>query len=93
MNDARRGRSFRAHGRVQGVGFRWFVRDAALRTGVAGWVRNEPDGSVSIWTEGSAQALERFEQVLRNAPPPILVDRLIAVDEPPLGSEGFTIRF
>jgi acylphosphatase len=49
-----------ARGRVQGVGFRFFVDDCAAQTGVAGFVRNMPDGSVSIVAEGPEEALNRF---------------------------------
>jgi acylphosphatase len=47
-------------GMVQGVGFRWFTREAARRLGLAGWVRNNSDGSVEILVEGSDALLERF---------------------------------
>jgi acylphosphatase len=46
-------------GRVQGVGFRWFVMEAASAEGITGWVRNLPDGTVEIVAEGDAEAMER----------------------------------
>jgi acylphosphatase len=55
-------------GRVQGVGFRWFARDAAQREGVTGWVRNLPDGRVEAYVEGDAEAVERVERSLRRGP-------------------------
>ena len=45
-------------GRVQGVGFRAFVEDAAARTGVGGWVRNRRDGTVEAVLAGEAKAVE-----------------------------------
>ena len=44
-------------GRVQGVGFRWFVGQAARELGVAGWVRNRPDGTVEIAAEGDDRSI------------------------------------
>jgi acylphosphatase len=56
-------------GRVQGVGFRWFVREAARELGLAGWVRNRPDGTVEVAAEGTAPMLGQLRDVLRNGPP------------------------
>lgn len=53
------------HGVVQGVGFRWFTKRAADRLNLAGWVRNEPDGSVIAEVEGEAGLLESFIHELR----------------------------
>ena len=52
-------------GRVQGVGFRYFTQDAALREGVTGWVRNLPDGRVEALVEGDAEAVTRVERAVR----------------------------
>lgn len=59
----------RVHGRVQGVGYRVFARDAARAERLDGWVRNAPDGSVELAAEGSREALERFLEKLRAGPP------------------------
>ena len=56
-------------GRVQGVGFRWFVRQQARRWGVRGWVRNRPDGSVEISAAGPSEALEGLMAGVRRGPP------------------------
>jgi acylphosphatase len=62
----------RAHlvvrGRVQGVGFRWFVRAAARRLDLAGWVKNRPDGSVEVAVEGTAPAITGLRQELGRGP-------------------------
>ncbi|HSQ94290.1 MAG TPA: acylphosphatase [Methanoregula sp.] len=54
-----------ARGRVQGVGYRFFVDDCAGETGVTGFVRNMPDGSVVIVAEGSDDALDRFLRMIQ----------------------------
>ena len=59
----------RVVGRVQGVGFRWFVREEARRADLAGWVRNLADGSVEVAAEGPQEALARLLEVLRRGPP------------------------
>lgn len=56
-------------GRVQGVGYRYFAQQAALRLGVRGWVRNLPDGRVEALAEASAEALDGWVAELRAGPP------------------------
>jgi acylphosphatase len=55
-------------GRVQGVGFRWFVREAARRAGLAGWVRNRHDGSVELEAEGPEATLDAFREAIARGP-------------------------
>lgn len=55
-------------GRVQGVGFRWFVREAAREAKLSGWVRNRQDGTVEVEAEGPAAALDSFRAMLRRGP-------------------------
>lgn len=57
----------RFSGRVQGVGFRATARAIAARHGVSGWVRNEPDGTVSAEVQGKASDIESFLADLRGA--------------------------
>jgi acylphosphatase len=62
------GRRYVVKGRVQRVGFRMFVEDAARREGIQGYVRNQHDGSVEIVAEGDADAMQRFEMAVRRGP-------------------------
>lgn len=75
-------------GRVQGVGFRFFARDAAAREGLCGWVRNMDDGSVEIEAEGDSEALQRFEMAIRRGPRSARVDDVLAEPAPPRGAGG-----
>jgi acylphosphatase len=54
-------------GRVQGVGFRFFVHEVALRLGLTGWVRNCPDGAVEVVAEGDRNQLTQLIQELNKA--------------------------
>lgn len=74
-------------GRVQGVGFRWWVRTAADRLGLTGWVMNGSDErSVELVAEGRPQSLDQLEQLLRQGPPGAVVDRVEADRSPASGS-------
>lgn len=70
-------------GLVQGVGFRWHAREAAERLGLAGWVRNRPDGAVEAEAEGPASAVADFVAELRAGPPSGRVDSVEVRDVPP----------
>ena len=61
-------RRFFVSGRVQGVGYRYFVHDAARREGVTGYVRNLPDGRVEALAEGELEAVTRVERAIRSGP-------------------------
>ena len=56
-------------GRVQGVGFRWFVLRAAQRLGVTGWARNLWDGRVEVMGQGTLSMLHDFQKGLHEGPP------------------------
>lgn len=60
-------------GRVQGVGFRWFVRAEARPLEVTGWVRNRPDGAVEGEAEGREDAIDALLEVLEVGPPSAIV--------------------
>lgn len=62
-------RRFVVTGRVQGVGFRWFVREQARALGVRGWVRNADDGTVIVEAAASEPILARFGSALAQGTP------------------------
>jgi len=93
-DDGLRTRAFRLEGRVQGVGFRAFIRREAERLGVAGWTRNAPDGAVEVEATGDAETLRDFESRLRQGPPASRVERVETRDLPGTPHTGrFEIRF
>jgi acylphosphatase len=55
-------------GEVQGVGFRWFVRNQARTLGLGGWVKNRSDGAVEVAARGEAGALEALRAALQSGP-------------------------
>ena len=66
-------------GTVQGVGFRWFVRETARRSGLAGWVRNHDDGRVEIAASGTHTAIDELTNVARTGPPGARVEHITEV--------------
>ncbi|OCP00198.1 MULTISPECIES: acylphosphatase [unclassified Ensifer] len=64
-------------GRVQGVSFRVWTRDEAQKLGLAGWVKNEPDGSVAALINGSEEAVTTMLERLRKGPPMASVTQVI----------------
>jgi acylphosphatase len=63
-----------ARGRVQGVGYRYFVLSRAMRLGLTGWVANEQDGGVRCVAEGLRPDLESLLEALREGPASALVE-------------------
>ena len=61
-------RAYRVHGRVQGVGFRWWTRSVAIGLGLGGNVRNLSNGSVEVHAAGRLDTLEEFEKQLAGGP-------------------------
>lgn len=80
-------------GRVQGVGFRWFVAREAEQLGLRGWVANEPDGSVSVVAEGLRIDLDRLAQRLTVGPDGARVADVSLAWSPAAGlGPGFGVR-
>jgi acylphosphatase len=84
----------RISGRVQGVGFRWFVREEARRLGLSGWVTNLPSGEVEVRASGEDRAVGRLRRALEVGPTGAQVAAVEDVDEaaPPTLPYPFTIH-
>jgi len=79
-------------GDVQGVFFRDTCRREALSRGVAGWVRNRPDGTVEAVLEGEDGPVEEVLAWMRQGPSSASVTGVETSDEEPGGARGFTVR-
>jgi acylphosphatase len=82
-------------GRVQGVGFRWYVAEAARELGLSGWVKNRSDGNVELAAAGAVDALAKLEALVTEGPPGARVDevrRLEGVPPDSLGSRFGIVR-
>src|SRR6195256_5466225 len=90
---ATQARRFVVRGRVQGVGFRWFVEREAHVLGVSGWVRNNADGSVEVLAQGTRDQLLGFRSRLRQGPRAARVDDVEESEVGPLaGLTSFRIE-
>jgi len=81
-------RRYLVRGRVQGVGFRWFVEREARMLGVAGWVRNNADGAVEVLAQGTREQLSALFNRLLQGPRAARVDDVDASEVPP--TKGLT---
>lgn len=96
MSDLRRVTVF-VRGRVQGVGFRWWARARALELGLVGHARNMADGRVEVVAQGSAAAVSRLEELIREEPTtmgrPGLVESVVVLPGAPRDDlSGFVER-
>jgi acylphosphatase len=82
----------RVTGRVQGVSYRAWAREEAERLGLSGWVRNEPDGSVTALLAGPAPQVARILEALRQGPPAAHVTAVTTEPAEDPGLPGFRIR-
>ena len=81
------------HGRVQGVWFRGSTAAEAQRLGVAGWVRNLPNGTVEALFEGSREAVQAAVRYCERGPSGAVVVRIEQFEEAPQGLTGFSARW
>jgi acylphosphatase len=86
-------RRFFVRGRVQGVGFRWFVEREAQILKITGWVRNRHDGSVEVLAVGTSEQLAGLRSRLEKGPRAARVDGIEeAGAEPVAGLNSFQVR-
>ena len=87
-------RRYIVSGRVQGVGFRWFVDREARIIGVAGWVRNTPNGNVEVLAAGTEEQLAKLKTKLKQGPRAARVDEVMEEDasDEVLKSKSFQIE-
>ena len=79
-------------GRVQGVGYRAWAIEAALRHGLRGWVRNMKDGKVEALVIGTAESVADMIETCRRGPPTAHVIAVMIGETEDDGSIGFTVR-
>ena len=84
-------KAFRLHGRVQGVGFRWWTQRTATGLGLRGWVRNRADGSVDVVVAGSEESVAEMGSRLQDGPRSARVERIEEVEPPDSVPSGFEI--
>lgn len=77
-------RRYVVSGRVQGVGFRWFVEREARALGLSGWVRNRSDGSVEVLASGTREQLGALYDKLKQGPRAARIDDIAVEDAAPL---------
>lgn len=85
---------FLVTGKVQGVGFRWFVRAEARPLHLSGWVRNRQDGAVEGEAAGSEDAIDALVELLEVGPPSAIVTNVEVseISDESLDSNQFEIR-
>ncbi len=79
-------------GRVQGVFFRARAQEQAARLGVAGWVANEPDGTVACHFEGATADVDALVEWCRSGPERARVDDVRVTETTPEGAHSFDVR-
>lgn len=73
-------------GHVQGVGFRWFVRETARRLGLSGWVSNRANGNVELAAGGAEDALKQLRTAVEKGPPGAVVQSVNDLPAPDAGT-------
>ena len=92
MSAKRLARLYRVRGRVQGVGFRYYVEHAANSLGLTGWVRNLDDGDVEVYAAGNDAQLSELAGLLRKGPRWSEVRSVDETEAPIEQNSGFFIR-
>jgi acylphosphatase len=86
-------RRYVVHGRVQGVGFRYFVERAALELGLDGYVRNRADGTVEVYASGREEPLSDLKHRLWTGPGLARVDNVEEHESEPGQRRGFGVEY
>ena len=92
MSEDRETRRYLVSGRVQGVGFRWFVEREAATLSITGWVRNRDNGSVEVMATGTREQLNALHGRLREGPRAARVDEVEVSPAPFLEAKSFGIE-
>ncbi len=92
MSEHKIAKLFRVRGRVQGVGFRYFVNQTAGALGLRGWVRNDDDGSVEVYAVGTSAQLSELAGYLRKGPRWAEVRGVDESDAALENHSGFSVR-
>jgi acylphosphatase len=85
-------RHYIVSGRVQGVGFRWFVEREAAQLGITGWVRNCDHGDVEVMATGTPDQLRSLRQELQQGPRAARVDHVSEAKAPLLETASFQVK-
>ena len=92
MNEHRVAKLYRVRGRVQGVGFRYFVEHSAKALNIRGWVRNDDDGSVEVYAVGTSAQLSDLAGLLWKGPRWAEVRGVDESEAPMENHSGFSVR-
>ena len=85
-------RHLQIYGRVQGIGYRWFVQEIGEKYSLTGWVRNVEDGSVEAEAQGDSRSLELFISDLKDKCGPALVRDISITEIQETNETGFEIK-
>lgn len=85
--------SIRIKGKVQGVFFRKFTQQAAIKYAISGYVKNLPDGDVQVEATGNESDMNKFIEWCHTGSPLSKVEEVIVTDLPQIKYSGFTIRY
>jgi acylphosphatase len=88
-------KNLKIKGSVQGLFFRAGAKAKADELGITGWIKNEPDGSISAEISGSAINMQKFIAWCKKGPPGARVEEVQVTDQPDSGEDykGFSIRY
>ena len=92
MSEQKLAKLYRVRGRVQGVGFRYFVEQSAKKLGIRGWVRNLDDGGVEVYALGTAAQLSDVAGILWKGPRWAEVRGVEETTAPVQDYSGFSVR-